>query len=107
MKQVTVRCAGTVHTPLRSRPLRIARCLSSVGTTWDDRRRGRGRLHGQAGRLLDREVERDRDQVAVGARGVRRLEPLVELLEVDAPVTGSLAEHLGHLVPVGVRDSQA
>ena len=77
--------------------------LGGTGTTGDGDRR---RPHREVCRVLDREVERDRHQVTVGARGVRRLEPLVELLEVDAPLAGSLTEHFGHLVPVVVRDPQ-
>ena len=50
------------------------------------------------------QVERDRHQVGVRASGVRRLEPLVELVEVDPAVARGLAQDLGDLVPVGVRD---
>ena len=51
------------------------------------------------------EVDGERDQLAVGLRGVGRLQALVELLEVDAPLAGRLAQHLGDLVPVLVGDA--
>jgi hypothetical protein len=60
--------------------------------------RVRGALHG--------EVDGERDQLAVGLGGVGRLQPLVELVEVDPALTGRAAQHLRHLVPVLVGDPQ-
>ena len=96
-------CAGTTQTPLRSKPLRIATWVSRAGPVDDRRglRRGAGLVPACAGRSSG-----DRHQVGVGAGGVRRLEPLVELVEVDAALARGLPEDLGDLVPVRVGDAQ-
>ena len=57
-------------------------------------------------RRAERQVGSERDQVRVGLRGVRRLEPLVELLHVEPALAGSLAQQLGDPVPVGIGDPQ-
>jgi hypothetical protein len=57
--------------------------------------------------MRDREVGRERDEVAVRACGVGRLETLVELLEVDATLARRLPQYLGHGVTFLVPDAQA
>ena len=52
------------------------------------------------------QVEGDRDEIGVGTGRVRRVEPLVELVEVDPALARGLAEHLRHLVAVLVGDPQ-
>ena len=59
-------------------------------------RRGTGAAAG----LVGRQVDGDRHQVGVGLGGVRRLEPLVELVEVDAALPRGLAQDLRDLVAV-------
>ena len=95
---------GTSHAPLRLTPPMIAdRALVGRG-----RRRRLAPLHGRraagspgTGRSI---VIGTRSRVRL--RGVRRLEPLVELLEVEPSLAGGLAQQLGHLVAVGVGDAQ-
>ena len=95
---------GTSHAPLAADAAQDRR-RALVGR---GRRRRLAPLHGRRGRRLagHRQVDRDRDQVGVRLRGVRRLEPLVELLEVEPALAGGLAQQLGHLVAVGVGDAQ-
>ena len=53
-----------------------------------------------------RQVVSDRHQVGVGAGGVRRLQPLVELVDVQPPLARGHPQDLGDLVPVLVGDAQ-
>ena len=54
----------------------------------------------------ERQVGSERDQVAVRLRGVRRLEALVELVDVEPALSCGLAQQLGDPVPVGIGDAQ-
>ncbi len=97
------RCsAGTSQGPTRLVSLMIASELSWVTLVGRLLRTGAGAVLCGMGR----QVGGDRHQVGVRLRGVRRLEPVVELVEVEAPLARGLAQQLGHPVPVGVGDAQ-
>ena len=66
----------------------------------------RGCVRGRVVRRAERQVGGERDQVAVRLRGVRRLEPLVELVDVEPALARGLAQQLGDPVPVGIGDPQ-
>ncbi len=99
-------CVGPIsHTPLRLTPPRIAieESKREAGTTGCA---GCGRGAGASAARGAGQVGGDRHQVAVRLGGVRRLEPLVELLEVDPALGGGVAQHVGDAVPVVVGDPQ-
>ena len=91
--------------PCGSKPLRIAKwvSLSGPGTTSGEAAAG---FTDRRAVRVGRQVEGDRDQVGVRAGGVRRLEPRVELVDVEPALAGGLAQDLGDLVPLLVRDAQ-
>ena len=76
--------------------------LSGPGTTSDEL----AALATGAVVRVRRQVEGDRDEVGVGAGGVRRLEPRVELVQVEPALPRGLAQDLGDLVPLRVGDAQ-
>ena len=98
--------APTSQTPFRVAPPMIAMLESNRGARAvepSDRATDRWRV-GHCGQVGPGQVGEDRYQVAVDLGGVGRLQPLVELLEVQPPLARGLAQDLGHPVPVGVGD---
>jgi hypothetical protein len=74
----------------------------SPGTT------GSGRPAGRAGAGVPGggQVGHEPFEVGAGPRGEGRVEPLVELVDGQAPLAGGPAEHLGGVLAVGVGGAQ-